>query len=76
MAVNVQEGETFYTAYPLGKRLLYVCGMIIVAVLIAGFWHRGLVDGFGREIVAGKTIGNTGDLSDQYAMHGGGFGLV
>lgn len=76
MAVNVQEEEAFYTAYPLGRRLLYVFGMIIVAVLIAGFWHRGLVDGFGREIVAGKTIGNTGELAEQYDTHGGGFGLV
>jgi len=76
MGVNVQERNDFYTAYPIKKRLLYVLGMIVVAVLIAGFWHRGLVDGFGRDIVAGGTIGNTGELAGQYDTHGGGFGLV
>lgn len=76
METNVQEEKTFYTAYPLRTRLLYVAGMIIVAILIAGFWHRGLVDGFGRNIVAGGTIGDTGELASQYDSHGGGFGLI
>lgn len=76
MGVNVQDEQSFYTAYPLSRRLLYVLGMVIVAILIAGFWHRGLVDGFGRDVVAGSTIGNTGELAGQYESHGGGFGLV
>lgn len=76
MATSIQQDDDFYTAYPLKKRLKYVFGMILVAVLIAGFWHRGLVDGFGRNVVAGGTIGNTGDLAGQYDTHGGGFGLI
>lgn len=76
MGTNIQDAETFYTAYPLKKRLKYVFGMIIGAVLVAGFWHRGLVDGFGRDIVAGGTIGNTVELAGQYDSHGGGFGLI
>ncbi len=76
MAVNVQEADDFYTAYPLRKRLLYVLGIVIVAVVIAGFWHRGLVDGFGRDVIAGGTIGNTVDLAGQYDARGSGFGLI
>lgn len=76
MSVNVHKQESFSTAYPLRKRLLYVFVMIFVAILIAGFWHRGLVDGFGRNIIAGETIGNTGELAGQYDTRGGGFGLI
>lgn len=76
MAVNVQEPAGFDTAYPFRKRLMYVIVMIIVAVLIAGFWHRGLVDGFGRDVVASGTIGDTGELASQYDSRGGGFGLL
>jgi sulfite exporter TauE/SafE len=74
--LNVQEAESFYTAYPLKKRLLYVLVMIVIAVLIAGFWHRGLVGAFGTNIVAGGTIGDTGELAGQYDERGGGFGLI
>jgi len=76
MVMKVEEVENFCTAYPVKRRLVYVLVMIILAVLVAGFWHRGLVDGFGRNIVAGETIGNTNELAGQYDSHGGGFGLI
>ncbi len=66
----------FLAAYPLAKRLKYVLGLVLIAILIAGFWHRGLVDGFGRDIVAGTTIGDTTELAGQYDDRGGGFGIV
>ncbi len=50
--------------------------MIVIAVLMAGFWHRGLVGRFGTNIIAGGTIGDTGELAGQYDSRGGGFGLI
>ena len=76
MASNVGSSESFDSVYPLRKRLLYVLALVVIAILIAGFWHRGLVDGFGRTVVAGGTIGDTQELASQYDARGGGFGLV
>ncbi|HLR31116.1 MAG TPA: cytochrome c biogenesis protein CcdA [Fodinibius sp.] len=66
----------FQTAYPLKKRLFYTLAAITAAILIAGFWNYHLVDGFGKEIVAGSTIGNTSDLADDYGTKGSQFGLI
>lgn len=76
MQASAGSNESFYSVYPLRKRLLYVFILVVIAILIAGFWHRGLVDGFGRNVVAGNTIGDTQELASQYDTHGGGFGLV
>lgn len=66
----------FQSAYSLKKRILYALAAIIAAVLIAGFWNYHLVDGFGKDFVAGSTIGNTSDLADDYATKGSGFGFI
>lgn len=66
----------FRSVYPFKKRLFYALSALIVAVLIAGFWNYHLVDGFGKEIVAGNTIGNTSDLADDYNTKGSGFGFI
>jgi sulfite exporter TauE/SafE len=68
--------QSFQSVYPFTKRLTYTIGAIIVAVLIAGFWNYHLVDGFGKEIVAGNTIGNTTQLADDYSSKGNGFGFI
>lgn len=68
--------HTFQSVYPLKKRLIYAFVAIIAAILIAGFWNYHLVDGFGKEIVAGNTIGNTSDLADDYSTKGSGFGFI
>jgi hypothetical protein len=67
---------SFEDAYTYKKRLGYTILTIIIAVLIAGFWNRGLSDGFGRELVAAGTIGNTTELAGQYDARGGGFGFI
>lgn len=68
--------NTFHSVYPLKKRLIYALAAVIAAILIAGFWNYHLVDGFGKEIVAGNTIGNTSDLADDYGTKGSGFGFI
>lgn len=45
-------------------------------MLIAGFWNYKLVDGFGREVVAGNTIGNADVLAKTFASNGMLFGVV
>lgn len=71
----MQQNINFYSAYPVNRRLTYALVTVIIALLIAGFWNRGLVDGFGRDIVAGNTVGNTTELSGQYEAKGAGFGM-
>lgn len=66
----------FNSAYSFSKRLWYTFAAIVAAILIAGFWNYHLVDGFGRDIIAGSTIGDTGELSGQYASRGSTFGLI
>jgi len=66
----------FYSAYSTKRRVGYTLGAILFAVLVAGFWNYHLVDGFGSDIVAGGTIGDTGQLAGQYETRGGGFGFI
>lgn len=63
-------------AYSRPKLILYASIAALVAILIAGFWNYHLVDGFGRDIVAGKTIGNTSELAGGFAQYGSGFGFL
>lgn len=57
-------------------RLWLALGAVSLGVLVAGFWNYHLVDGFGREMVAGRTIGDTGALAGAWAERGGGFGYL
>jgi len=67
---------SFETAYTYRRRLIYTVVTIVIAVLIAGFWNRGLSNSFGRELVADGTIGDTTELAGQYDARGGGFGFI
>lgn len=71
-----QTGLSFQSVYPLTKRIIYAFGAIATAVIIAGFWNYHLVDGFGKEIVAGNTIGNTSQLAGDFNSRGSGFGFI
>lgn len=51
-------------------------GAVALGVLVAGFWNYHLVDGFGRNVVAGGTIGDTGALAGSWSERGGGFGYL
>lgn len=43
---------------------------------VASVWNYKTVDGFGREVVAGNTIGDTTQLSTSFAERGTGFGFA
>src|SRR5690625_451241 len=68
--------DLFLERYTNMKRLLWDIGIMLLGVIIAGFWNYHLVDGFGRDFIAGRTIGDTGLLAGSYAENGGGFGFV
>lgn len=62
--------------YDTRRLFLYVLGAVVVGVLIAGFWNYHLVDGFGKDVIAGGTIGETAGLAGSYASHGAAFGFL
>lgn len=78
MAYNQTVGTTAYSRlFPNSRsRLLWAACAIIAGVLIAGFWNYHLVDGFGRDFVAGPMIGDTERLSGSFHEQGIGFGFV
>lgn len=61
-----------------GALRLWVLALLAVAagVIVAGFWNFHLVDGFGRDVVAGGTIGDTSLLAGSFAERGLGFGFL
>jgi sulfite exporter TauE/SafE len=63
-------------AYGRGQRLLAFTVAVMAGVLIAGFWNPGLVDGFGREVVAARTVGDSRTLGGTFGEHGFGFGFL
>lgn len=58
------------------RLLSYALGAVVLGILIAGFWNYHLVDGFGKEIIAGGTIGDTAELAGSFASHGSVFGIL
>lgn len=66
----------FQSKYSLSRRVAYTSVAILAAVLIAGFWNYHLVDGFGQEVIAGNTIGDTSQLADDYGNKGSSFGFI
>ena len=63
-------------AYSLPKRLTILLLASAVGVLVAGFWNFRLVDGFGREVIAARTIGDSTELGGTFASNGVGFGFL
>jgi cytochrome c biogenesis protein CcdA len=63
-------------AYPLRTRVAWAVAAILIGVFVAGFWNYQTVDGFGRGVVAGNTIGDTATLAGTYASNGAAFGLL
>lgn len=59
-----------------GRRVLYALAALALGVVVAGFWNYHLVDGFGRDVVAGGTIGDTGALAGGFGDLGATFGFV
>jgi hypothetical protein len=63
-------------AYDSTRLFLYVVGAVALGVLIAGFWNYHLVDGFGKDVIAGATIGETSELAGSYSSRGAVFGFL
>lgn len=63
-------------AYGFSPLLVRAFLAVVLGVLVAGFWNYHLVDGFGKAIVAGETIGDPADLTGAYGTYGPGFGFL
>lgn len=63
-------------AYSVRSRACAALAVSVAAVLVAGFWNARLVDGFGRDVVAGPLVGDTDALSTSFAVRGFGFGFL
>lgn len=62
--------------YDTTRLFLYITGAVILGILIAGFWNYHLVDGFGKDVIAGGTLGETSELAGSYSSHGAAFGFL
>jgi hypothetical protein len=58
--------DPFLETYQTTRRLVLGFAVIALGIVIAGFWNYHLVDGFGRDFVAGRAIGDTGALAGSY----------
>lgn len=68
--------DPFLRHYQTKKRIIWGFVIVAVGIIIAGFWNYHLVDGFGRDFIAGGTIGDTSLLADSFGERGGSFGFV
>ena len=65
------------TVWGRSRLVLLALVAALVGVAIAGFWNYHLVDGFGQDVVAGQTIGNTAQIAeDGYGAYGANFGFL
>jgi cytochrome c biogenesis protein CcdA len=71
-----RQGARLGTVYTLRTRLTWTVAAIVLAVCLAGFWNARAVDGFGRDVVAANTIGDTKELASSFDEHGMGFGVI
>lgn len=76
MSSTTFSSKTPRQAYDPTRLLAYTLGAVVLGVLIAGFWNYHLVDGFGRDLLAGGTIGDTAALADSYSSYGSTFGFL
>lgn len=66
----------FKVQYSLRTRIIYTSLAIASAIVLAGFWNYHLVDGFGKEFIAGNTIGESSELAGEYNNFGMDFGFI
>jgi sulfite exporter TauE/SafE len=62
--------------YSLRERRAYAVFAAVAAVVVAGMWNAALVDGFGRDVVAARIVGDPDALSTTFAENGFGFGFI
>lgn len=68
--------QSLTNSYSQKKLIVYASVSAFVAILIEGFWNYHLVDGFGKDFIAGNTIGNTSELAGGFEQYGSGFGFL
>ena len=73
---DAEAGAGLDAVYSLRTRLLWTALALAVAIAIAGFWNFRAVDGFGRDVVAGNTIGDTREAAKSFGARGLGFGVI
>lgn len=76
MMNTASQQQHLLEVYSRSKLIMYALAASVLAILIAGFWNYHLVDGFGRDFIAGQTIGNTSELAGGFAQYGSGFGFL
>src|SRR5690554_6489402 len=76
MNENTIMQDIFLEKYQPAKRFFLGFAVVATAVIIAGFWNYHLVDGFGRDVIAGRTIGDTNLLAGSFGERGGTFGFI
>lgn len=57
-------------------RVAWTVAAVTIGCLIAGLWNFHLADGFGRDVVAAHTVGDTGVLSGMFGQLGLTFGFA
>lgn len=62
--------------YTPWQRIGFAVAAVAVAVVIAGFWNFRLADGFGRDVVAARTVGDPSQLAATFEQRGFGFGFL
>lgn len=73
---EVTDGGGLSTTYPIASRVIWAVSSVTLGVIIAGFWNYKLVDGFGRQVVAANTVGDTHALASSFSTNGAAFGLI
>lgn len=76
MAKLKNDADPFLNHYSKKKRIFYALIVIAFGIIIAGFWNYHLVDGFGKNFIAGNTIGDTSALAGSFGERGGSFGFI
>lgn len=76
MSSTPLSAKTPRQAYDATRLLAYTFAAVVLGILIAGFWNYHLIDGFGKDLIAGATIGDTAELADSYSSYGSTFGFL
>jgi hypothetical protein len=69
-------GVDLRSVYSMRALIAWTVVAIVVGVLSAGLWNARVVDGFGRDVVAGNTVGAINGLGSTFETNGFGWGFV
>ena len=58
------------------RRSLTIGLALLTGICVAGFWNASVADGFGRDVIAGNTIGGATGKAAEFSTLGAGFGFL